>query len=251
MAIFFPTCSPRYATVDRTPRVSLFMARERQDQNYGPIQLAWRGFCRARDWPQAEGIDALVLIKNTHAVIESDANVDPVRSFLSCRRFGPRNELGRDYRDLQGGRPTEGCRAALWRSVMRGSTASVILAWRRNPPSRRLARTPFRPAPTSASSTTGRCQTTTTCDVNSKRDGMTFETENDTEVAAAYLTWRWRQGLRSWPSHGERARRSRWLLYLRRRRQIRFRRLRDPVACKPAVSPKPTNMSPSAANIAR
>jgi len=28
-----------------------------------------------------------------------------------------------------------------------------------------------------------------------KREGMTFETENDTEVAAAYLTWRMNQGL--------------------------------------------------------
>ncbi len=28
-----------------------------------------------------------------------------------------------------------------------------------------------------------------------KHDGMTFETENDTEVAAAYLTWRMNQGL--------------------------------------------------------
>jgi glutamate synthase domain-containing protein 1 len=67
------------------------------------------------------------------------------------------------------------------------------------------------------------------------REGMTFETENDTEVAAAYLTSRMAQGQESRRGAGRRARRSRRLLHLRRRHQDGFGVVRDPIACKPAV----------------
>ena len=66
------------------------------------------------------------------------------------------------------------------------------------------------------------------------RDGMSFETENDTEVAAAYLTWRMREGdtsARRW----RRPRGSRRLLHLRGRHRDGFAVMRDPIACKPAV----------------
>ena len=95
---------------------------------------------------------------------------------------------------------------------------------------------PFSTGPTSASCTTARCPTTTACAANLKREGITFETENDTEVAAAYLTWRMRAG--------QGPRRRRW----RQRStdldgfftfvvgtETGFGVLRDPIACKPAV----------------
>jgi glutamate synthase domain-containing protein 1 len=66
-------------------------------------------------------------------------------------------------------------------------------------------------------------------------DGMSFETENDTEVAAAYLTWRMKQGM----SLGEALEKS--LADLDGfytfvvGTKTGFGVLRDPIACKPAV----------------
>ena len=57
-----------------------------------------------------------------------------------------------------------------------------------------------------------------------KREGMTFETENDTEVAAAYLTAEMAKGKNLGEALDERGRRSRRLLHLRRRHQVRLRR---------------------------
>ena len=65
---------------------------------------------------------------------------------------------------------------------------------------------------------------------------MTFETENDTEVAAAYLTWRMREG--------DDSRARRWKRALDDLdgfytfvvgTENGFGVLRDPIACKPAV----------------
>jgi glutamate synthase domain-containing protein 1 len=67
------------------------------------------------------------------------------------------------------------------------------------------------------------------------RDGLTFETENDSEVAAAYLTWRMRQGagiesaLES--SLGDLDGFYTFVVGT----QSGFAVLRDPIACKPAV----------------
>ena len=58
----------------------------------------------------------------------------------------------------------------------------------------RTARTPSRPARINASCTTARCRTTTPAP-RAEREGFNFETENDTEVAAGYLSWKMREGL--------------------------------------------------------
>lgn len=68
-----------------------------------------------------------------------------------------------------------------------------------------------------------------------KRDGMTFETENDTEVAAAYLTWRMNQGL----NLGEAMEKGLddldgFYTFVVGTKEG-FGVVRDPVACKPAV----------------
>lgn len=66
-------------------------------------------------------------------------------------------------------------------------------------------------------------------------DGMTFETENDTEVAAAYLTWRMNQGM----NLGEALEKSLGDLdgfyTFVVGTKTGFGVLRDPIACKPAV----------------
>src|SRR6185312_2756863 len=66
-------------------------------------------------------------------------------------------------------------------------------------------------------------------------DGMTFETENDTEVAAAYLTWRMNQGM----NLGEALQKSLddldgFFTFVVGTKNG-FAVLRDPIACKPAV----------------
>jgi glutamate synthase domain-containing protein 1 len=68
-----------------------------------------------------------------------------------------------------------------------------------------------------------------------KRDGMTFETENDSEVAAAYLTWRMKQGM----NLGQALEKSLddldgFFTFVVGTRNG-FGVIRDPIACKPAV----------------
>jgi glutamate synthase domain-containing protein 1 len=68
-----------------------------------------------------------------------------------------------------------------------------------------------------------------------KRDGMTFETENDSEVAAAYLSWRMSQGL----NLGDALKKSLddldgFFTFVVGTKNG-FGVLRDPIACKPAV----------------
>jgi glutamate synthase domain-containing protein 1 len=66
-------------------------------------------------------------------------------------------------------------------------------------------------------------------------DGMSFETDNDTEVAAAYLTWRMNQGM----SLGDALKKSLddldgFFTFVVGTKNG-FAVLRDPIACKPAV----------------
>jgi methylamine---glutamate N-methyltransferase subunit A len=68
-----------------------------------------------------------------------------------------------------------------------------------------------------------------------KHDGMTFETENDTEVAAAYLTWRMNQGM----NLGQALEKSLddldgFYTFVVGTKEG-FGVVRDPIACKPAV----------------
>ena len=69
-----------------------------------------------------------------------------------------------------------------------------------------------------------------------RREGIRFQTENDTEVAAGYLTWRLREG--ATPRAGARglpATTSTASTPSRSARADGFAVLRDPIACKPAV----------------
>jgi methylamine---glutamate N-methyltransferase subunit A len=67
------------------------------------------------------------------------------------------------------------------------------------------------------------------------RDGMTFNTENDTEVAASYLTWRMKQGM----NLGEALEKSLddldGFFNFVVGTKTGFGVVRDPIACKPAV----------------
>ncbi|MCH2339115.1 glutamine amidotransferase family protein [Pseudomonas sp. NPDC047963] len=68
-----------------------------------------------------------------------------------------------------------------------------------------------------------------------KRQGITFETENDTEVAAGYLTWRLRQGdsLKEALDHSLEDLDGFFTFAIGTRNG--FAVIRDPIACKPAI----------------
>ncbi|MBS99871.1 MAG: amidophosphoribosyltransferase [Oceanospirillaceae bacterium] len=70
---------------------------------------------------------------------------------------------------------------------------------------------------------------------NLKREGITFETENDSEVAAGYLTWRLREGdsLKAALEHALEDLDGFFTFTIGTRNG--FAVMRDPIACKPAV----------------
>jgi methylamine---glutamate N-methyltransferase subunit A len=67
------------------------------------------------------------------------------------------------------------------------------------------------------------------------RDGMAFETENDTEVAAAYLTWRMNQGMNLGAALEKSLDDLDGFYTFVVGTKTGFGVLRDPIACKPAV----------------
>jgi methylamine---glutamate N-methyltransferase subunit A len=67
------------------------------------------------------------------------------------------------------------------------------------------------------------------------RDGMRFETENDTEVAAAYLTWRMNAGLDLGQALEKSLEDLDGFYTFVVGTKHGFGVLRDPIACKPAV----------------
>jgi glutamate synthase domain-containing protein 1 len=116
----------------------------------------------------------------------------------------------------------------------RAPTASATPAWPRNPPSPPMGAHPFSTGPTSASCTTGRCPTTTAAP-QAARDGVRIETENDTEVGAAYLTWKMQQGATLGRGAGRRAADLDGFFTFVVGTRDGFGVVRDPIACKPAV----------------
>ena len=107
-------------------------------------------------------------------------------------------------------------------------------------------------ARTSAWCITARCPTTTISAASSTREGMTFETDNDTEVAAGYLTWRMSEGA----SLGEALESGLddldgfYTFVVGTRDRLRRAARSDRLQARGAW-PRPTTTSPSAPNIAR
>jgi hypothetical protein len=146
------------------------------------------------------------------------------------------HERRRPDRDLQGGGPAEG----------RGSPlrlADNVRHARHRPHAHgnRIcrhdrARTRSRPGPTSASCTTARCPTTTRCAASWRDEGHRIETENDTEVGAAYLTWKMQRRARPWAKrwNGALDDLDGFFTFVVGTRDG-FGVVRDPIACKPAV----------------
>ena len=197
-----PACSARCATADRTRRASPSTARETP----GSVKLTLRGAsrrstlepllqqlaqgrrqpCRASAARYAHGRHGAGRAGSARCARSLRAVAPDVSVVGAGRRMEIFKEVGRPERvaarfglDAHAGH-------ARHRPHPHGDRI-------RRDDRRRASRSP--PAPTSASCTTARCPTTTRCARDADpRAAERFQTENDTEVAAGYLTWRMREG---------------------------------------------------------
>ncbi len=117
----------------------------------------------------------------------------------------------------------------------RAATRSGTPGWRPRAASRPKARTRSRPGWTSASSTTARSPTTTACAVRCAARAIAIQTENDSEVAAGYLTWRMREGATLEQALEGCLDDLDGFFTFAVGTADGFAVLRDPIACKPAV----------------
>ena len=113
--------------------------------------------------------------------------------------------------------------------------ASAILGWRRNRPSRRSARILSRREPDQCLVHNGSLSNHNNLRRELVRDGMTFETENDTEVAAAYLTSEMAKGNDLGQALESALDDLDGFYTFVVGTKSGFGVLRDPIACKPAV----------------
>ena len=166
-------------------------------------------------------------------------SLEQIRGTGCASASRPAPDVGRQRdRDLQGEGPARAtwCAASSSRTWP-AATPSATPAWRprvRSPPS---TATPSRPAWICAWSTTARSATTTACaQVLRREGGIEFQTDNDSEVAAGYLTWRMGQGAIAARGAGGRASPT-WTgsTPSASAPSDGFAVLRDPIACKHAV----------------
>jgi glutamate synthase domain-containing protein 1 len=182
------------------------------------------------------GIDASVVVKSSHAVIETDAAIETVREFLSKRCPGlrimsagrsvqiykevgpPKDVLGRfDVRSMSG---THGI------GHTRMATESAVTT---------LGAHPFSTGPDQCLVHNGSLSNHNNLRRGLARDGMTFETENDSEVAAAYLTAEMAKGKNLGEAlEGALGDLDGFFTFVVGTKSG-FGVVRDPIACKPAV----------------
>jgi methylamine---glutamate N-methyltransferase subunit A len=185
---------------------------------------------------KAAGIDASVSVKSTHAVIETDAAIDAVREFLSDRHPGvrimsagesvqiykevglPRDVLARfDVRSMSG---THGI------GHTRMATESAVTT---------LGAHPFSTGPDQCLVHNGSLSNHNNLRRGLARNGMTFETENDSEVAAAYLTAEMAKGKNLGEAlEGALEALDGFFTFVVGTKSG-FGVVRDPIACKPAI----------------
>ena len=210
--------------------IAIYGAPSRQPgQDHHPVGRARARFPRARRPNSAKAIGApvSVAVKSTHAVVDDptdkarrgprghrrrcarrSASWAPARSSRSTRRSAcPTHVVDRfDVRSMAG---THGI------GHTRMATESAVTT---------LGAHPFSTGADQCLVHNGSLSNHNNVRRELIRDGMTFETENDTEVAAAYLSSRMAHGMNLGEALEGTLERSRRLLHLRRRHQERLRR---------------------------
>lgn len=183
------------------------------------------------------GVDATLAVKSTHAVLtvpseKADAVTEMLRAKLPAVRIMGVGETIEIYKEV--GYPTDVAKQ-FDLAHMSGSHAIGHTRMATESAVTTLGAHPFSTGPDQCLVHNGSLSNHNSVRRRLKRDGMTFETENDTEVAAAYLTWRMKQGL----NLGEALHKSlddldgffNFVVGTKNG----FGVIRDPIACKPAV----------------
>lgn len=186
---------------------------------------------------QACGVDASLTVKSTHAVLtvpsdKADVIAAMLRADHSSLRIMGIGETIEIYKEV--GYPTTVARQ-FDLSTMSGTHAIGHTRMATESAVTTLGAHPFSTGPDQCLVHNGSLSNHNSLRRQLKRDGMTFETENDSEVAAAYLTWRMTQGL----NLGEALHKSlddldgffNFVVGTKNG----FGVIRDPIACKPAV----------------
>ncbi len=189
------------------------------------------------DLRRATGIEATLRVISTHAVLTVPSNmVDVVRAELTASHPGIRimsiGETIEIYKEVGNPRTVAGQFSL---SAMRGTHAIGHTRMATESAVTTLGAHPFSTGPDQCLVHNGSLSNHNSLRRELKREGMTFETDNDSEVAAAYLTHRMKAGM----NLGEALEKSlddldgffNFVVGTRNG----FGVIRDPIACKPAV----------------
>ncbi|NOT70955.1 MAG: glutamine amidotransferase family protein [Hyphomicrobium sp.] len=198
------------------------------DKDFAGVVAAVRQSC---------GVDASLTVKSTHAVLtvpsdKADVIAAMLRADHPSLRIMGIGETIEIYKEV--GYPTTVARQ-FDLSTMSGTHAIGHTRMATESAVTTLGAHPFSTGPDQCLVHNGSLSNHNSLRRQLKRDGMTFETENDSEVAAAYLTWRMTQGL----NLGEALHKSlddldgffNFVVGTKNG----FGVIRDPIACKPAV----------------
>ena len=188
----------------------------------------------AEDFPElaaalsaAIGAEVEIAVRDTHAVLSLPIDLARCRAEGDPQRQSapPHHGRRRRHRDLQGGRLSDrSCRERFDLANMTGTHGIGHTRMATESAVTTLGAHPFSTGPDECLVHNGSLSNHNNVRRELVRDGMTFETENDTEVAAAYLTWRMNQGMDLGRGAGPEPGRPRRLLHLRGRHQDRLRR---------------------------
>jgi len=186
---------------------------------------------------KAVGSEASLIRKDTHAVLTVDAGkADAAREAIRAGRPSIRimgtGEAIEIYKEV--GYPTE----VAERFALAGMAGSHGIAHTRMATESAVTTLGAHPFSTGADEClvhNGSLSNHNNLRRELRHDGMTFETENDTEVAAAYLTWRMNQGLNLGQALEKGLEDLDGFYTFVVGTKDGFGVLRDPIACKPAV----------------
>ncbi len=156
-------------------------------------EMSWDALCAELAATFGGAYVAGVRANHAVLVVEGEAaEVEDLDPAAAPRPAG--DERGAGDRDLQGGRPPEAFVEQFRLGDIEGSHG---LGHTRMATESRVTTEgshPFSTGLDCAWTTTARSPTTTGCGSCFRREGIDFQTENDTEVAAGYLAWRMREG---------------------------------------------------------
>ncbi len=186
---------------------------------------------------KAIGADAKLTVKSTHAVLTvPSGKLDAARAALRAGhprvRIMGSGEAIEIYKEV--GYPTEVSKQ-FGLASMTGTHAIGHTRMATESAVTTLGAHPFSTGPDQCLVHNGSLSNHNNLKRDLRHDGMTFETENDSEVAAAYLTWRMNQGM----NLGEALKKSLddldgFFTFVVGTKNG-FGVIRDPIACKPAV----------------